>query len=34
MILTDFNDKELQEYRINIIFFYMNVEKEGVVLHG
>lgn len=65
MILTDFNDEELAEYRvkireiacdlelendivispvvrniekyndrINIIPFYMNVQKEGVVLHG
>ena len=65
MILTDFNDKELAEYRmkirdlacdlelendiiispivrniekynnrINVIPFYMNVQKEGVVLHG
>lgn len=65
MILTDFNDDELIEYRakirdlacnlelendiiisplvrniekynnrINIIPFYMNVQKEGVVIHG
>ena len=65
MILTDFNDEELQEYRIkirdlacdleledniisspivrniekynnriNVIPFYMNVQKEGVILHG
>ncbi len=65
MILTDFNDDELVEYRakirdlacdlelendiiispivrniekynnrINIIPFYMNVKKEGVVIHG
>ena len=65
MILTDFNDEELAEYRvkireiacdlelendivispvvrniekyndrINIIPIYMNVQKEGVVLHG
>ena len=65
MILTDFNDEELVEYRmkirdlacdlelendiiispivrniekynnrINVIPFYMNVQKEGVVLHG
>ena len=64
MILTDFNDEELVEYRmkirdlacdlelkndiiispivrniekynnrINVIPFYMNVQKEGVVLH-
>lgn len=65
MILTDFNDDELVEYRakirdlacdlelendiiispivrniekynnrINVIPFYMNVKKEGVVIHG
>ena len=65
MILTDFNETEIAEYRmkirelaceletesdiiispivrniekynnrINIIPFYMNVQKEGVVLHG
>lgn len=65
MILTDFNDDELIEYRakirdlacnlelendiiisplvrniekynnrINVIPFYMNVQKEGVILHG
>lgn len=65
MILTDFNDQELAEYRIkirdlacdlemendiiisplvrniekyndriNIVPFYMNIQKEGVVLHG
>lgn len=65
MILTDFNDKELIEYRtkirniacdielendiiispivrniekynnrINVIPFYMNVQKEGVIIHG
>lgn len=65
MILTDFNDQELAEYRIkirdlacdleaennivisplvrniekynnriDIVPFYMNVQKEGVVLHG
>ena len=65
MILTDFNDKELAEYRMkirdlacdleldnditispllrnfqkyndrkDIIPFYMNIQKEGVILHG
>lgn len=65
MILTDFNDNELAEYRtkirniacdlefendviispivrniekynnrINIVPFYMNVQKEGVIIHG
>lgn len=65
MILTDFNDEELKDYRMkirdiacdieeqydvvispivrnidkynartNVIPFYINVQKEGVVLHG
>lgn len=65
MILTDFNDEEIIEYRakirdlacdlelendiiispivrniekynnrINIVPFYMNVKKEGVIIHG